>query len=269
SFRRAAGVISVSPQYLHDFQGRYSWFGRIPSIVLGFGASREDRELASRLPAPAYRFSRQKGELHFLYTGASGPIMPHALTVLFDGLRLYRQQRPDRAARLRFHFLGTSYVAPGRGKNSVLPLAEKYGVADHVAEIPHRLGHFESLRLQIEADVLLLPGSSDLAYSPSKVYPYYLTGRPILGLVFRESVMEQLLDELQCAYMVRFREADAKDDAHEALGRFFDLALAGFPAGTLPVRNDAYFNQHYLAEQLTRQQCALFERALAVAGDAQ
>src|SRR5581483_5647318 len=32
SFRRAAGVISVSPQYLHDFQGRYSWFGRIPSI---------------------------------------------------------------------------------------------------------------------------------------------------------------------------------------------------------------------------------------------
>ncbi len=50
------------------------------------------------------------------------------------------------------------------------------------------------------------------------------------------------------------------------LHRFFDLALAGFPPGSLPARRDEYFRQHYLADELTRQQCDLFERALAHRG---
>jgi glycosyltransferase involved in cell wall biosynthesis len=262
SFRRAAGVISVSPNYLEDLRARYPWFQRIPSAVIGFGASREDLALAAVRPPPAYRYHKESGERHFVYTGASGPVMPHALTVLFDGLRHYRERSPEKARRLRFHFLGTSYVAPGQGEYSVLPLAEQCGVADQVAEVPHRLGHIDCLRLQRDADVLLLPGSSDLAYSPSKLYPYYLADRPILALVFKESVMEKLLDDLDCAVLVRFRENGPKDAAHEALAGFFDLALAGFPPGSLPGRNDACFNRHYLAETLARAQCDLFARAV-------
>jgi hypothetical protein len=262
SYRPAGGVISVSPSYLDDLRGRYPWFQQIPSAVIGFGASREDLASAAALPPPAYCYHRKPGELNFIYTGASGPVMPHALTVLFEGLRLYREKFPEKARRLRFHFLGTSYVAPGKGKCSVLPFAEKCGVADQVAEIPHRLGHLECLRLQNDADVLLLPGSSDLAYSPSKFYPYYLAGRPILALVFKDSVMEKLLSEVNCAVMVGFRQNEPKDAAHAALAVFFDQALAGFPPGSLPQRNDTFFNQHYLAESLTRAQCDLFNRAL-------
>jgi hypothetical protein len=61
--------------------------------------------------------------------------------------------------------------------------------------------------------------------------------------------------------MIRFRENEPKDAAHAALATFFDDALAGFPPGTLPQRNDTFFNQHYLAEALTRAQCDLFNRA--------
>lgn len=263
SFRRAGGIISVSPSYLDDLRTRYPWFARIPSAVIGFGASREDLGTAATMLPPTYSYPREHGELNILYTGASGPVMPHSLTVLFDGLRLYRERFPERARRLRFHFLGTSYVAPGQGKCSVLPFAEKCGVADQVAEIPHRLGHLECLRLQRDADILLLPGSSDLAYSPSKLYPYYLADRPILALVFKDSVMEKLLDELSCAVMVRFRINEAKDSAHAALATFFDAALAGFPPGSLPKRDDTFFNQHYLAETLSGMQSELFNRALA------
>ncbi len=262
SFRRAGGVMSVSPSYLDDLRKRYPWFQRIPSTVIGFGASRDDLVKAAALPPPTYHYHKEHGELNFLYTGASGPVMPHALTVLFDGLRLYRDRFPEKARRLRLHFLGTSYVAPGKGICSVLPFAEICGVADQVAEIPHRLGHLECIRLQSDADVLLLPGSSDLAYSPSKLYPYYLAGRPILALVFKDSVMEKLLHEINCSVMVGFRENEAKDTAHAALAAFFDHALAGFPPGSLPQRNDTFFNQYYLAETLTRAQGDLFNRAL-------
>lgn len=262
TFRRAAGLISVSGDYIEDIRARYRDFAA-PAQTIPFGASRQDMDCARRSPAPPHGYARKPGELHLLYTGASGPVMPHALTVLFDGLRKYRAQQPERAARLRFHFFGTSYVAPGKGVNSVMPVAEQCGVADQVDEIPHRLGHLECIRLQADADILLLPGSSDLAYSPSKIYPYYLSGNPILSLVFRDSVMERLLEDLNCSYLVRFRESEAKDQAHAELHRFFDLALSGFPAGSLPTRNDAHFNRHYLAESLTRRQCELFEQAVA------
>jgi hypothetical protein len=75
--------------------------------------------------------------------------------------------------------------------------------------------------------------------------------------------MERLLDELACAYMVRYHDHEAKDAAHAQLYTFFDLAIAGFPLGSLPERNTAQFNSHYLAEELTRRQCVLFAQALA------
>lgn len=262
SFRRLSGVMSVSPNYLDDLRARYPHLSAVPTAVIGFGASVEDVTKALSMPPPGHRYIRENGEIHLLYTGAAGPVMPHALTVLFQGLRRYHERSPSRARRLRFHFLGTSYVAPGQGKNSVIPVAESCGVADQVEEVPHRLGHLECLRLQIEADLLLLPGSSDLAYSPSKVYPYYLSRRPILGLVFKHSVMERLLDDLGTAHMVRFGADEDKQSAHEGLCRFFDLAFDGFPPGTFPTRNDAYFNAHFLAEALTGKQCALFDLAL-------
>lgn len=263
SFRRVGAIMSVSPSYLEDLRARYGYLAGVPTAVIGFGASLEDITKARSMPSPSHRYVRERDELHILYTGASGPVMPHSLSVLFQGLKLYHERAPDRARRLRFHFLGTSYVAPGQGKNSVIPVAESCGVADQVEEIPHRLGHLECLRLQLEADILLLPGSSDLAYSPSKVYPYYLSRRPTLGLVFKHSVMERLLDDLAAAYMVRFDADQDKQSAYEGLCRFFDLAFDGFPSGTFPQRNDAYFNETFLAETLTGKQCALFDLVLA------
>jgi hypothetical protein len=267
SYRRAGAFMSVSPSYLDELRLRYPWFANIPAEVIRFGGSRADLAHAAASPPARPLFDRSGDELHLLYTGASGPVMPHSLSVLFDGVRRYRERDPGRAARLRFHFVGTSYVAPGAGRPSVLPVAEECGVGDLVHEIPHRIGHLEALRWQLAADVLLLPGSSDLAYSPSKLYPYYLTGRPILGLVFRSSVMERQLEELNCARLVRFAEGESKEQAYADLAAYFDLALAGFPPGSRPVRNERLFQETYLAEELTARQCALFDRAVARAAD--
>jgi len=258
----ASGAMSVSPSYLDDLRTRYRRFLKLPADVIKFGASQADLAHARALPPPEPVFPREPGQLHLLYTGASGPVMPHSLTVLFTSLRQYADRWPEKARRLRLHFVGTSYVAPGQGRFSVIPVAESCGVAEFVQEIPHRVGHLEALRRQLEADVLLLPGSSDLAYSPSKVYPYVLTGRPILGLVFRDSVMEQLLDEMDCAYVVRFREHEPKDEAYAALHRFYDLLLAGLPEGSLPPRTQLPLGGHFQADALTRQQCNLFDRAI-------
>jgi hypothetical protein len=152
-------------------------------------------------------------------------------------------------------------VVKGAGRYSVLPIAQEKQVADLVTEIPYRLGHLECLRLQTQADALMLLGSSDRAYSPSKLYPYYLTGKPIVSVVFRGSYLEKILRELGCSYIITFELGESHDDAYARLGEFFLAALNGFPPEAWPPRNDEFFNRNFLAENLTAQQCALFEAA--------
>ena len=261
-YRRAAGFISVSEPYLTDLGRRYPWFGAKPQATIRFGVSLTDFARIRDHPATGAALYREPGKLHFLYTGASGPIMPHALNQLFRAFKRYSDQHPDRAARFHFHFFGTSYVPEGKGVPSVLPVAVEHGLAGQVTEIPHRLGHLESLSLLLQADALLLLGSSDRAYSPSKLYPYFLSGKPILSVVFHDSYLETILAELNCSIIAAFDSGLPEDSAQGPIHRFFDLALAGFPPAELPVRREELFNQSFLAETLTRRQCALFEEAI-------
>jgi hypothetical protein len=260
-FRNAGALMSVSDRYIEALRSRYPRLARTPAAVLQFGASRNDFAKAALKPESAGTHHRDAGERHLVYTGASGPIIPHALLALFTGLRLYRERFPERAGRLRFHFIGTSYVLPGQGRPSVLPVAGQCGVSDLVEEIPHRIGYLDAIRRQQKADALLLLGSSDLAYSPSKMYQYYAAERPILGLVFRGSVMEALLDRLSCAFMVRFSETGPGDEACAELARAFDLILEDRLLAGQPPRNEAYFKENFLADEAARRQCALFESA--------
>jgi hypothetical protein len=262
TYRGAAGFISVSTRYLSDLARRYPWFRHKPQATIRFGVSAADFEYVRLHPPAGIRLGRQAGKVHLLNTGAAGPILPHALNALFEGFVRYRRAQPERAARFQFHFIGTSYVAPGHGSPAVLPVAQRFGLGDCVEEVPHRIGYLESLALLQQADALLLLGSSDPAYSPSKLYPYCLSGKPILGVVFEHSQLEALLRELACAWLVAFPVGGAGEAACARLAAFFDHALAGFPDGALPARNETAFRRSYLAEPLTEAQCDFFTTVL-------
>jgi hypothetical protein len=263
-YRRAAGFISVSEPYLTDLGKRYPWFGAKPQATIRFGVSATDfAKIRERPPAGAALW-RDPGKLNLLYTGASGPIMPHALNQFFRAFKTYIEQHPDHARRFHFNFFGTSYVPKGQGTPSVLPVAGKHGLSEYVTEIPYRLGHLESLALLDQADALLLLGSSDRAYSPSKLYPYFLSGKPILSIVFHDSYLETILGELNCSIIASFDSGLPENAAEEPIHRFLDLALAGFPSEAMPVRSEEFFNQNFLAETLTSHQCELFNLAAAL-----
>ncbi len=164
---RAGAVMSVNlPDYLAvDLRARHPSLASVPTAVIGFGASREDFKVAQALAAANPATAGGDGSppalpiINFVYTGVSrSRFMLHALVALFTGLRRYKDLHPKRAQRLRFHFVGTSYAAPGEGVASVLPVAARCGVGDQVSETPHRVGFLEALRLQQDADALLLPG---------------------------------------------------------------------------------------------------------------
>jgi hypothetical protein len=94
------------------------------------------------------------------------------------------------------HFFGTSYAPAGRIRPATLALALQYGVQDCVHEQPARLRYFDALQVTLEADANLLFGSTDLAFTPSKILAVLAAGRPVLALAPAGSAMIQRLVKL-------------------------------------------------------------------------
>ena len=260
TFRGAKGFISVSHYYFRNLGARYPWFGAKPTQVIPFGAPQADFDFLRRQPgrgqlAPA-------GKIHLVAAGALGPGFSHALRVLFSGLKRLRMQQPALADRLRLHFVGTSYAQPKMAVLSARPIAEAYGVDDLVEEMPYRIGYLDSLRLMQAADALLILGSDDLAYSPSKIYPCYLTQRPILGLAHHGSLLQYLLGQLHACQVVSLLSPGLETaPPHEVA---WLLALAA--EGRLPATagQEAWFQSHLSARACTARQCTFFEYALSL-----
>ena len=260
SFRRLSGLMSVSQSYIDDLQRRYHWFSGLPAEVIGFGASEADLVAAAKIKTPPP--IGDDAPIRLLYTGVAGPVMQPALEVLFDGLKAFLDVRHD-TSKLRLDFLGTSYAPVDTAQPSVRPIAQHFGIDNTVSETPLRMGLLEALREQAASHALLLLGTSDPAYSASKLYPYYLSGRPMLAIVLAGSGLERLLRSLSCAVIVTFEMSGPNATTRSQLAAFFSAMLAGFPSGSLPTRNDKLFRKEYLAGSLTRRQCLLFDQAIA------
>lgn len=263
SFHDAAGFISVSHHYFRELQERYPWFASRPQAVIPFGGPQADFDFLRRNPAPSSLKLEPDGCIHWVAAGSLGPSFGHALRVLFAGLRRLRDREPALAARLRLHFVGTTYAPPELARPTAQPIAELYGVGDLVREATGRVGYLDSLRLMQAADGLLLLGSDDLSYSPSKIYPSYMTGRPMLTLAHHGSLLADLLGRLQCSKLVTLLAPGRETEPTREIADFLaTVSSTGNPGAGQPARHDAWFQEYLLAEVGARRQCAFFDEVL-------
>lgn len=267
SYAGAGGFISVSPRYIGNLQERYRWMRDRPTATVVFGGSVDDMAAGSRIAsAISPQFTRAQGEVHLVYTGAAGPVGIPALDALFQALGELTRRHGDRARRIHLHFIGTSYGSERDPVPTILPQAERWGVTAQVHERPARVSYLESLQWQAQSDALLLLASADPAYSPSKLYPYFLSGRPILALFREDSGLRLLLQPLGGAVLVGLNAENPAGTPQpaSAILSFLTAALDGFPEGSVPPRHPTYFHDHYGAQTLTQRQCTLFDQVAAI-----
>jgi glycosyltransferase involved in cell wall biosynthesis len=212
----AAGLVSTSAEYVEQLRTRYPWFASRPAAVIPFGVEPSDFALAAAAEV-APGFTRRPGVRHIVYVGAAGPIMRPALEFLFQAVGGWLKAHPDRRPGLRLHFLGTSYAPAGRQLPSVQPLADAAGIGDLVEEQPARLGHFAALKTMQAADDLLLLGTTDAGYSPSKIATLALSGRPVLALIPGGGQLERQLADTPVAQIARFSPSAETDRIHAYL----------------------------------------------------
>lgn len=256
--REASGIVAVSSAYGPALARAYPGFDASRVITLPFGTSAGDLELA-RAHAPSHPLVPfGDGCVHHVYAGRAGPDMAVALAALFRAFRRYQTSHPAEAARVRFHFIGTSYAPPPLGRESVMPVARAEGVESHVAEHCARVPYFDALHYLVKADALVVVGSDDPAYSASKIFPCILARRPTLLVFHKSSPVLAFAEQAHCG--VRFGFADASDidalagDIHR---RWFAEGGMNTGPGGVP----AEFNG-CTAETMTRQLAACFDTAV-------
>jgi glycosyltransferase involved in cell wall biosynthesis len=157
------------------------------------------------------------GLVHLSYVGTLLPTGIDTLRAVLAAVAALRASSPA-AARLRLHFFGTSNQRTSDAPARVMPVAAAYGLLDVVTESAPRLDYFEALRVLRDSTAVLLMGSSERHYTPSKVFPALVAERPVVAVLHAASSASDLLHRIGRAPTVRLityddRIAQAEVDA--------------------------------------------------------
>ena len=198
TIKHASGVVSVSSKYLDALNARYrkcDFTALRPAhqAVIPFSASDEDFVAARKVAFPEVG-SRTPETRTIVYTGAGGSIMEASLRRICRLLAEARKHSPSLLAGIRIQLFGTEPSAPGRVPTLTRVIADE-DLSGLMIEYPARLSYLEALRRVMDADGLLVLGVDDPAYSPSKLFLYGLSGKPLLACMRTGSVVDEYFDD--------------------------------------------------------------------------
>jgi glycosyltransferase involved in cell wall biosynthesis len=147
------------------------------------------------------------------------------------------EENKELAAHLELSFVGIL-------QKEYKKLAKKLGLNRIVTEhgyLPHR----ESVAYALASDVLWMTMSDDLS-APGKMYEYFGTGKPILGLVPEQSHTARLLRDYGNAKIT------PPDDVQAVKEALLDL-YRQWKAWKLPIANNLEFRQRYDRRLITKE----------------
>ncbi len=200
----ASLITGVAPLYLSGVLRRHPRLRRRAVIAtMPVGGSARDFAAALERGVAPYLFDPGDGLFHLAYAGAAWPDALPVLRRLLEGLAALATGQPQIARRVRLHFIGTGGGARGT-RPTVLPLARELGVGALVCEHPERVPHGDVLRHLTAAGAVVLFGSQQRHYTPSKLFETVLSRRPLLALLHRESAAVDLLRRLPHAAVLAF-----------------------------------------------------------------
>jgi hypothetical protein len=255
----AGGLIAVSDSYIGVLKESYDALRRVPSAVIPFGFAARDFDAAARSGARS-PLAGSRGGLACVGAGCIAPAMLSSVETLFETVRraLSLGVDGDAVARLAISLIGTGYRASGNAEMAK-PVARKLGLEDRVAEHPDRVPMLDAYRALIEADVLLILGSDDPAYQPSKLYPYLFLDKPVICVASRASRLAGLARGVEG---VIFVATDAP--VTDATARHFAAELEEIAGPSVPrdYPSRKTLTSRFEASRLARQECALFDEVV-------
>jgi hypothetical protein len=258
TMREVDAIIAVSPAYHATLRRRYPRISESMCATVPFGAAEDDWRVARELTWANPWFDASDGRLHAVYVGRGGRDLDTSASIFFRALR--HASAPAAERQLRVWCIGTDYAPGAAGRETLAPVAAREGVGGIVVESPARIPYLEGLRVLGDAHALVILGSDDAAYSPSKIYPYLLAGRPVIAVLHADGPAVALLERAGAGPVITFRSTA---DVEAAAGRLARWLTAELPRLPRSAHVDREVLAPWLAPELTRQQCLVFDRVLA------
>lgn len=253
AIKNTDGLISVSESYIIGLKHRYPKIKNIPAATITFGAFEPDLKIAIA-NAQQFKSLLDAGHTNIVYIGRGGADMHKAISVVFKALQEGLEHQPQKLKKLRFYFIGTSYAPAGKGEQTIMPLAKKYGIEAQVIEITDRISYYHALVTMQQADGLFIPGSDDSKYTASKIYPCLLTQKPTLAIFNKASSAVDILLEYGVKHVYNYEDVTQKQ-----LSEFFTSLADG---DLLSQQYNENAIEKYSARQMTLLQCELFDSVI-------
>jgi hypothetical protein len=86
--------------------------------------------------------------------------------------------------------------------HNILPRATRFGLGDTITEHPQRVPYTDILFHLTRASAVLILGSTEPHYSPSKVYQAVQARRPIFALLHRDSTACRVIERSGAGFVV-------------------------------------------------------------------
>jgi hypothetical protein len=258
--RDAALITGVAPGYYEAVLERNPALAeRVVTAAMPYGGSERDFDAVRGDPRAPSLFDPGDGAFHMVYAGA---LLPRAFTVLerlLAGITLLRTRQPALAARLRLHFIGSGKSPSDPHGYNVLPLVERHGLGAIVSEHPARIPYTDVLRHLTAASAILILGSTEAHYTPSKAFQAVMARRPVLALLHRASTAAEFLQRANAARVVALDEHELPAAAQIAA----ELASLIEGDGAPPPDVRWELLEPYSARSGTRVLAAALDQALA------
>jgi hypothetical protein len=171
-----------------------------------YGGSEKDHEYVRVNRRRAALFEPHAGKFNLIYAGA---MLPNAYTVLdrfLEGVVLLKSRRPELWRQFHLHFVGTGKSPTDPHGFNILPHIRNHGLEDCVTEYPQRFPYLDVLTHLDAASGILVLGSTEPHYSPSKIFQSLMSRRPVLALLHERSSAVPILRATNAAAVVTLSE---------------------------------------------------------------
>jgi glycosyltransferase involved in cell wall biosynthesis len=250
---KSDGIISVSQGYIRDIKNRYDGYSK-PSQVINFGSSAHDFEVVANKKINS--FPLEKGKINVVYPGA---LTSGFLPVIKAFFRAFNESNIKKDLYM-FYFVGTSYFKTEKG--ILADFISENKLTDLIKEYPDRLTYFETLATMKAADILLLPGSLDGDYNPSKICNAIMSGTPVFSIFNKNSIVHTLVNNTNAGISIEFENTDTEEDIYikisNQINKFHNLHKK--ERNSLKTEKIA----DYSAKQLTKRLCEFFNEVIEI-----
>lgn len=254
----ADGIISVSKGYLNTFHDRYKNF-KVRCEVIPFAGHLKDFEIIGDLNG-RFDIDLAQDKINIIYVGRGGYDMSKSVNIYFLALAEIKITHPDLYSRIKTSFYGTSYSPMGTGVETLKPVGLNVDPSNDILESTDRLNYFTTLKLLTKADILFIPGSTDIGYTASKIYPYIIAEKPIIACFHEKSSAVEVLTKCTNSDICVF-DSDPKVSNCEIEQMYACILNAIEKVGVVQNFNKLEFNQ-YLSLGMSSRIVGLFNEVV-------